>query len=491
MATLDHLREWMLRSRRTYLAGVALTLLVLAATVVVGWLLARTLIRDQISRRDADLLYAATLMEQIDLRNGHGTSVLKTDEQVGFDAAILASRMKGVIGIRFFDPQGRFTDAFPATIHPHDLDAHTLEFIGRLEPHSDFRDATLMSDIFIYLPAFATGRVERIPLLEVTVPLHRQDSKQVLGAAQFLVEGHSIAQQYRALDRHLAGLAGQTLLIAGALLGLVLWLVLRKVEHLTARLALQNRELSRANEELAMAARGSALGAISSHLMHGLKNPLASLSRYVRDHESDALPNGTYDETEDWQDALAATRRMQALVEHTMEVLADSRGDAVYEISMAELARDIARRTKSLAEARGVRFEVQTVSDTVLSSRVANLVGLVLVNLVENALQATPHGKCVSLELEAGEGRLTCRVRDEGPGFPPQLRQRLFLPCRSTREGGSGIGLSISKQIADHLGSTLELAEAPDGGCLFTVSLPLVAQDDAPVATARRPLTAG
>jgi len=491
MATLDHLREWMLRSRRTYIAGVALTLLVLGATVAVGWLLARTLIREQISQRDADLLYAATLMEQIDARNDTETTAGPSDEQVGFDAAILASRMKGVMGIRFFDSEGRFTDSFPASIQPMDLDRHTLESIHRLEPHSHFLRAALLSEVFIYLPSFATGRVDRIPLLEVTVPLHRQDSQELFGAAAFLVEGHSIAKQYQALDRHLAGLAGQTLLVAGVLLGAVLWLVFRKVEHLNQCLASQNRTLSRVNEQLSMAARSSALGAISAHLMHGLKNPLASLSRYVRDRESNGSPNGTHEDSEDQQDALAATRRMQALVEHTMEVLADARGEAVYEFTAEELARDVEHRVRTVATTRNVQLEVEVGADATLSSRVANLVGLILVNLVENALQATPAGKRVTLNLRQVEGLLICSVHDQGPGFPHRLRPRLFLPCKSAREGGSGIGLSICKQIADHLDASLELTDPPEGGCQFELSLMVLAQEDPPVAAPSRDLSTG
>jgi signal transduction histidine kinase len=449
------------------------------------------LVREQISQRDADLLYAATLMEQMDARSGNGAAV-EGVEQIGFDAAILASRMKGVMGIRFFDPAGRFTDAFPATIQPQDLTAHTLAAVRTLEAHSDYRPSTPMSDVFIYLPSFATGQVERIPTLEVTVPLHAEDSEAVFGYAQFILEGHSIAAEYRSLDRHLAALAGQTLLIAGVLLGGMLWLVFCRVERLNEQLAAQNRDLSRANEELAMAARSSALGAVSAHLMHGLKNPLASLSRYVRDRGSDGSENGqSVEAAEDWNNAVAAARRMQALVDHTMEVLADARGDAVYEIGIEELAESVLRKVSALATQRGVTLGSRVAASGELSSRTANLIDLILVNLLENAIQATPADKAVTLEVEREAGRLVVRVRDEGPGFPAQLRSRLFLPCKSTREGGSGIGLSICKQLADHLGATLDLSEAPGGGCVFTFGLPVEPRGQASAAPASHTTPSG
>jgi C4-dicarboxylate-specific signal transduction histidine kinase len=324
--------------------------------------------------------------------------------------------------------------------------------------------------VFIYLPSFATGRVDRVPILEVTVPLQRQDSEELIGAAQFLVDGQGIASEYRALDRHLAGLAGQTFLIAAFLLGLILWIVFRRIERLNQQLATQNRDLSRANQELSLAARTAALGAVSAHLMHGLKNPLASLSQYVREHALEGEGNSA-GQAEEWRDAVAATRRMQALVEHTTEVLADSRGDAVYEVAINEMVAEVKRRTLAQARQRGVRLSFVVAVNEPVSSRIANLAQLILVNLTENAIQATLTGGTVAIEVRAENQNLLFQVRDEGPGFPEHLRSRLFLPCPSTREGGSGIGLCICKQLADHMEATLELHPSPGGGCIFTLGI--------------------
>jgi two-component system sensor histidine kinase FlrB len=100
---------------------------------------------------------------------------------------------------------------------------------------------------------------------------------------------------------------------------------------------------------------------------------------------------------------------------------------------------------------------------------------LILVNLLENAIEATPVGGAVALSAGRAAERLQFWVRDSGPGYPEHLRGQLFLPCQSTRDGGSGIGLAISKQIADHLGATLELAETSAAGCVFILALPVSA----------------
>jgi signal transduction histidine kinase len=457
------------RSRRTYALGIVAMLVILAITVLVGWLMARVLVRQLILQRDAELLYATTLMEQLDARTENGREPLLSDEQIGFDAAILASRLRGVLGIRFFTPSGEFSDAFPASIQPQPLETEPLRAIQSLKHHSRYRAETPLSEVFIYLPAFSTGRVDRVPIVEVTVPLHRREGTNLAGAAQFLVEGQTVVREFRALDRHLAGLAGQTLLIAGVLLAVMLWLTFSQVERLNRELTERNQRLIRANEELAAAARTSALGAVSAHLMHGLKNPLASLSQFVRNHGDAPPESGEHD----WEDAIRASRRMQALVEQTLEVLADAQGQPLYELTTRELAESVRAHLAHTANQRHVRLSVDVTVARPLSSRVANLLQLILSNLVENALQATPPGKTVRLSLRHQADSLEFTVADEGPGFPPHLRERLFLPCKSTREGGSGIGLTLCKQLADHLGASLELVEPEGGGCVFTLRLPL------------------
>jgi two-component system nitrogen regulation sensor histidine kinase GlnL len=64
-------------------------------------------------------------------------------------------------------------------------------------------------------------------------------------------------------------------------------------------------------------------------------------------------------------------------------------------------------------------------------------------------------------------------MRDEGPGIPPELAATLFAPCKSSKEGGSGIGLAISQQLANHLGAGLELARNSPHGCVFVLTVPL------------------
>jgi C4-dicarboxylate-specific signal transduction histidine kinase len=100
-------------------------------------------------------------------------------------------------------------------------------------------------------------------------------------------------------------------------------------------------------------------------------------------------------------------------------------------------------------------------------------------NLLMNALQALeelPSGARrlrLSVGIEAGRGLLA--VSDNGPGLSPEALPRVFEPFFSTREGGLGLGLSLSETLASGMGGALEAAPAEPRGARFTLRLPLAA----------------
>lgn len=461
------LDKYIPKTRRNFLVGVGVALLVLLATIVSGLWIMRDLVREQIVQRDADALYATTLMEQLDFSEIDDD--IRTDEQVSFDAAVRASRLRGVMGIRFFNTKGGFSDTFPATVMPQPLAHESLETIQRLEPHSQFVYSMSMDDIFIYLPQFSEGKISRVPVVLVTIPLHKRETQELNGAAQFIIEGNSMADEFVVLDARLYQIGLITFLVSGFLLVAMLWPAFHRAQKLTNELALRSERLQRANDELALAARVSAVGAISSHLMHGLRNPLASLSEFVSAQRAD----GGDIHQEDLEDALSASRRMQSLVEHTVQVLSDAKGEPAYELTIPELGKEVIHRVKALATQQGVEVGFSAEGKCALSSRVANLVSLILVNLLENAIQATPEKESVILNVTRLPEWICFRVEDGGAGIPDAKKEQLFLPGKSTREGGSGIGLAISKQIADYLGARLVLEDSTSSGAVFLLELPM------------------
>lgn len=96
----------------------------------------------------------------------------------------------------------------------------------------------------------------------------------------------------------------------------------------------------------------------------------------------------------------------------------------------------------------------------------------ILGNLVDNAIKYTPRG-FVRVEVEEEAEYILFKVQDSGPGISAEVRRELFMPTRSIRPGGLGIGLHIASRAVTALQGTLEVGESvPGEGALFRFRLP-------------------
>jgi signal transduction histidine kinase len=164
---------------------------------------------------------------------------------------------------------------------------------------------------------------------------------------------------------------------------------------------------------------------------------------------------------------------MQTLINETVRVLREHDGAAAYELSLEEIAQLIETKIATPARQKELELELLVSGRAQFKNRDANLIMLILENLLHNAIQATPLGKRVTLQIEQRSDLVLCEVRDEGEGLPEHLKNSLFKPCQSSKEGGSGIGLAISKQLAAALGAELDLKSSSSSGCIFALGIPL------------------
>ena len=99
----------------------------------------------------------------------------------------------------------------------------------------------------------------------------------------------------------------------------------------------------------------------------------------------------------------------------------------------------------------------------------------VLINLVRNAVEATPPGGTVTVREEIGEDALVFSVEDTGPGLPESID--IFQLFVTTKPKGTGLGLSIVRQIVAHHGGVVTARNLPGQGARFEVTLPLPAAE--------------
>lgn len=446
------------------------TLLTLSIFGLTVWFLTRgprAAIREQIIQRDRDVLQAATLMQQrTDELSDPSVGVDGGEDPLDQLALVLeTSKLKGVLAIRLFDNQGQQVASVPPGLRRGTLRPSDYELLRAFQPVSQYDPKASLDALF----GESGGPTNHwVPLLNVYVPVQRQEPRQLLAIAEFVMDGRGVADQFAALDRYLLQHGLVFFILGSVIISAALAWAFKRLEHANEQLALRTTDLLRANHELTLSAKTSALGAVTAHLIHGLKNPLFGLQAFV----SNARSAGDSHDESLWQAAAQTTQRMQEMIGDIVRILQEQEAVGAYEVTFQELAQIVVSKISASASEAGVLIRSVSEARGVLSNHTANLIILILHNLLQNGIQATPRGRSVSLRIAEEGDNVVCTVTDEGPGLPDYVRETLFTVTRSTKVGGSGLGLAISKQLAVQVGVGLELASSLSTGTRFLVSLP-------------------
>lgn len=448
------------------LGVLALTVVVFAAVVLVVTGQLRAGLREQALRRDAHTLagVAAMQIENAVEALPKGVSLEEVPTAL-FVAVLRTSKFPGVLGVRIYDAQRRLTDNW---ILPPTAELPPGATWARLTRGDAVGFLHAGGSIDFDVP-WASGSE---PLIEAWVPLRRGDSGSLIGAAEFWVDGRELAADLAQHNRRLWLQAAVAWFVGSVVI--VVWLswAFRRLGVANRQLIARTEDLLRANRELVLAAKTSALGAVTAHLMHELKNPLAGLE-VIMASQADA---GGTTRSESGEELIAAselTRRLRSMVNDVVGVLRDEQTGARFELTAADILETVMAKMRGEAERRGVQLvSSQTGADVTLAGRRANLGGLVLNNLLHNALEATPAGGTVNLSARpSGDGGVEFIVSDGGGGLPARVRERLFQPCASSKVGGSGLGLALSYQLAQQARGRLELVRTDATGTSFRLVL--------------------
>jgi signal transduction histidine kinase len=443
-----------------------------------GWvnLRLRAALREQIVDRAARVLNEVALLQiapeasSLDPLSDESESFSGLSEvlvlDVGERLREITSRSATVLGARLFDEAGELILPLPLELLEYERSPESLAQLHRREPHARFLPAVRLSEMFATVGEGGEPAAP-LPVLEVFIPIRAPGAPVPMGTVQLLLDGSGVAEEFRQLDATLLhrtlvlGLVG-ALVMAGALA----W-AFRRLAGANRLLRDRTTELVRANTELALAAKTSAVGAVAAHLMHGLKNPLAGLESFVSSLDGKASPA----DQEELREALLTTQRAQQLVQETVRILREEDSSVRYDLTADELVELLSARAAPAAKSFSVEWRVEGAADCALSNREANLILLILENLVRNAIEVTPTGRAVVLHVAAHAGGIRLAVADAGPGIPVERQPALFTPQRSSKPGGAGIGLAISRQLAAHIGARLELESSGPEGTVFALTL--------------------
>jgi signal transduction histidine kinase len=466
---------------------IAAAILVLAAFVTLLSARLRLSLREQVLSREAESMHALVALQQRIAEDEWAELGVSMPAEDRLAVVLQTTKLRGVVAVRIYEPTGLLYAALPAVedelLSPADW--------SELEEGRALARLTRQSSLFAQWTAEAGEReepddstasrtpaephpreaVEEAPeVLEVLVPLEDPVLPEPAGAAQFLIDPSDVRAQFAAIDRGVVQQAALATLGGGLLLGVLLAWAFARLEAAERQLRRQAEDLRRANEELLLSAKVSAIGAISAHLLHGLSNPLAGIEGFVKAGVGGDGPEAT--DGQAWREAAETTRRLRAMVNEATALIAAERTAGAPDLSADEVVSGAVGRTAESARRAGVAVQVGTVDAGELDGRVASLGGLVLVNLLENAVQASSRGAVVRITGAAAPGTIAFDVTDQGPGLAPAVRDQLFRPVTSTKPGGGGIGLALSHELARLAGGALELVSTSPAGTTFRLTLP-------------------
>ena len=249
---------------------------------------------------------------------------------------------------------------------------------------------------------------------------------------------------------------------------------------LTLEQALRQVGLHREKRALARRAQTAeklaAVGTLTAGLSHEIRNPLnaAGLQLSVLERRLRKLPEG--DQGPLLQPLLLVRdeiRRLDRILEDFLQ-FARPRELIPTPVAVGSLLSKVLELLDGDANRRGVQLMRSFPEGEALKvAGDADRLQQVLVNLALNALDAVPQGGWVRVgAATTGGGTVRLWVEDNGPGIPPELRERIFEPFFTTKAHGSGLGLSIVHAIVIQHGGTLTVESSETGGARFLLTLP-------------------
>jgi len=230
-----------------------------------------------------------------------------------------------------------------------------------------------------------------------------------------------------------------------------------------------------AEESLREAEKLAATGRMAARIAHEINNPLAGIRnafRLVKDGIRADHPYHHYVGLID--------REIDRISNIVRQMFEQYRTDAESprEFQAAAAVRDVVELLRTQAQEQGVALETDVSDAAVTIHQAEGRLKQALFSVIQNAIEASPHGGTVRIRTVAADHTLEITVTDEGPGIPPELQASVFEPFFSTKESsgtsGLGLGLAASRSAAESMGGRIELTSETGEGASFAIVLPTV-----------------
>lgn len=240
------------------------------------------------------------------------------------------------------------------------------------------------------------------------------------------------------------------------------------------------RELEANQEHLLQVRKMAALGTFTAGIAHELNNPLNNISLTAETYLEEYDGRMDAEARELIHDILTQSERACEIVKNLLDFSRTERSPRS-SIDAGEIVRSTASLVKNQVMLAGVKLDLQI--PEVLPPVRGNMRSLqqVFMNLLLNAIQATPKGGAITIDVAADSPDLVrFDIRDTGVGISPEALERIFEPFFTTKSvgRGTGLGLAVAYSIVKRHGGRIEVKSEIGRGTVFTVLLPVAREDD-------------
>jgi two-component system sensor histidine kinase KdpD len=226
-------------------------------------------------------------------------------------------------------------------------------------------------------------------------------------------------------------------------------------------------------ERLRLADANRTRTALLAAVSHDLRSPLAAIRAAVDSLRSREVVWSPEDETELLATVDGATTRLTALVDNLLDMSRIQTGAVTASVTDVGLAGAVANALYPLEDSDRIAV---TIDPNLVVRADAGLLDRVLANICDNALKYTPADAAISIDAVRGNGTVTLRIADCGPGVRHLDPDGLFAPFQRfgdvPRLDGVGLGLAVAKGFTEAMGGTITAEETPGGGLTFVIDFP-------------------
>ena len=212
-----------------------------------------------------------------------------------------------------------------------------------------------------------------------------------------------------------------------------------------------------------------AAGQLAASLAHEIRNPLASISGAAGILRRAAAPPEFFEDSLDI--IQRESQRLNSLLTGFLN-FAKPRSLRLQSADPDAILSSVAALACHAAEVSNISLAHEAVPDCPEIECDPEQIRQVLLNLVINAIDASPSGSQVLLRTLIAANRISIEVEDKGNGIPDEIADRIFDPFFTTKAKGTGLGLSVSSTIVEQHGGALSFRRNPLGGTTFRIELP-------------------